>query len=57
LEAFKYIAEGKRDADVAQIMGTTPGVIRHMVWRAYTRLGAETRTHAAIMLDRAGKLK
>jgi DNA-binding CsgD family transcriptional regulator len=56
LEAFKYLAEGKRDADVAQILGVGVAQVRHLVWHGCIRLGAETRAQAVAMLAKSGKL-
>lgn len=57
LEAFRYIAEGKRDKDVAQIMGVGNHQVRALVCQGCLRLGAETRAQAVAILLRKGKLK
>lgn len=56
LEAFKYLAEGKRAADVAQIMGVGRAQVYHLTWQGCVRLGAETPAQAIAMLVKDGKL-
>jgi DNA-binding NarL/FixJ family response regulator len=54
--AFKYLAEGKRDHDIAMLLELSCGRIRQMFYEATHRLGAETRCHALAMLVKGGKL-
>lgn len=54
--AFTYLAEGKRDRDIALCMGVAQGTIRHLFFDATKKLDAETRCHALALLVRQGKL-
>lgn len=56
MEVFKYIAEGKRDAEIAQILGVSENTVRSRVYDAVLRIGAETRCHALVILVKDGKL-
>ena len=47
--AFRYMVEGKRDRDIAQITGLAPCTIRDQIQNAVRKLGAETRPHAVAL--------
>jgi DNA-binding CsgD family transcriptional regulator len=55
-DTFRYMAEGKRSKDIAQIMGLSPKTVETHVQRGLARLGAETPCHAVAMLLKQGKL-
>ena len=46
-EALHWITEGKRDREIAQIMGVSPRTAQHHVGSILHKLGVETRTAAA----------
>lgn len=52
-EVMQWLAAGKTDRDIAQIIGCSPRTVHKHLQRIYTKLGVETRT-AAVMrcLDR-----
>jgi DNA-binding CsgD family transcriptional regulator len=56
LQMFRYLAEGKRDVDIAQIEGVKYSTFRQHVVRAVERVGAATRCHAIALLVKSGKL-
>src|SRR5262249_16283247 len=46
-EVLRWVAEGKRDGEVAAILGLSSRTIQHHLERIYRKLGVETRTAAA----------
>jgi LuxR family quorum sensing-dependent transcriptional regulator len=56
LEVFKYLAEGKTDQDIAQILGISAHSVRGRVHDAVLRIGAVTRCHALALLVKEGKV-
>lgn len=54
--AFKYLAEGKRDHDIAMLLELSCSRVRNMFYEATHKMGAETRCHALAMLVKDGKL-
>jgi DNA-binding CsgD family transcriptional regulator len=52
-EVLKWLAEGKRDGEIAIILGISPRTVNHHVARICTKLGVETRTAAATCALRA----
>lgn len=48
-QAIRYMAEGKRDRDIAQITGLAAYTIRDQIQSAVRKLGAETRPHAVAL--------
>lgn len=46
-EVLRWVAEGKRDGEIAMILGVSPRTIHHHLERVYRKLGVETRTAAA----------
>ena len=55
-EVFKLLAEGKKDRDIAQLLGVSEHTIRGRVYDAVNRIGAESRCHALAILVREGKV-
>ena len=52
-EVLKWVAEGKRDGEIAIILGISPRTVNHHVQRVCSKLGVETRTAAAACALRA----
>jgi DNA-binding CsgD family transcriptional regulator len=46
-EVLKWIAEGKRNTEIALILGISPATVRHHVEHVHRKLGVETRMAAA----------
>jgi DNA-binding CsgD family transcriptional regulator len=46
-EVLQWVTEGKRDGEVAAILGLSPRTVQHHLERIYRKLGVETRTAAA----------
>jgi DNA-binding CsgD family transcriptional regulator len=46
-EVLKWVAEGKRDGEIAMILGISCRTIHHHLESVYRKLGVETRTAAA----------
>lgn len=49
-EVLKWVAEGKSNAEIATILGLTPGTVKLHVERILAKLGVENRTMAALAL-------
>jgi DNA-binding CsgD family transcriptional regulator len=49
-EVLHWIAEGKSNAEIATILGLTPGTVKLHVERILTKLGVENRTAAALIV-------
>ena len=45
-EILAWVAEGKRDAEIATILGASPRTVSNHVYRILRKLGVETRTAA-----------
>jgi DNA-binding CsgD family transcriptional regulator len=52
-EVLKWVAEGKRDGEIAIILGISPRTVNHHVERICAKLGVENRTAAAACALRA----
>jgi DNA-binding NarL/FixJ family response regulator len=48
-EVLHWVAEGKRDAEIATVLGASTNTIHKHVQRILAKLGVETRTAAARM--------
>jgi DNA-binding NarL/FixJ family response regulator len=48
-QILDYIAYGKTNADIAQIMGTTEATVMSWVHELLMKMNAENRTHAVAM--------
>jgi DNA-binding CsgD family transcriptional regulator len=46
-EVLAWVAEGKRDAEIATILGISSRTVSHHLEHVYRKLGVETRTSAA----------
>lgn len=46
-EVLRWVAEGKRDGEVAAILRLSPRTVQHHLERIYRKLGVQTRTAAA----------
>jgi DNA-binding CsgD family transcriptional regulator len=46
-EVLKWVAEGKRDGEIAIILGLSSRTVSHHLERIYRKLSVETRTAAA----------
>lgn len=55
-ECLQWIAFGKTDAQIAEIMGLSPNTVRMYVERAKEKLNAPNRTSAAVTALRSGLL-
>ena len=56
-EVLHWIAEGKRDREIARIMGVSARTAEHHVSRILEKLSVETRTAAArVGLERTARL-
>jgi DNA-binding CsgD family transcriptional regulator len=53
-EVLKWVAEGKRDGEIAVILGLSARTVSHHLERTYRKLNVETRTAAAAMALHAG---
>lgn len=53
-EVLGWIAEGKRDGEIAEILEASVRTIHKHAQRIYKKLGVETRTAAAILAREAG---
>jgi two-component system nitrate/nitrite response regulator NarP len=49
-EVANLVAEGKRNKDIAQALGTTEGTIKSYLYRIYDRLGVASRTELAVLV-------
>ena len=47
-EVLQWVAAGKTDRDIAQILGISPRTVHKHLQHVYTKLGVETRTAAAM---------
>jgi DNA-binding CsgD family transcriptional regulator len=47
-EVLQWVAAGKTDRDIAQIVGTSPRTVHKHLQHVYAKLGVETRTAAAM---------
>jgi DNA-binding CsgD family transcriptional regulator len=52
-EILTWVAVGKSDAEIAQILAISPRTVSHTLERVYRKLGVETRTAAAMRALRA----
>lgn len=50
-----YVINGKRDKEIALLLGVTMRTVTHRVWSSMNKLGAETRAHAAVIFSRNGR--
>jgi len=55
-EVLKWVAEGKRDGEIAVILGLSPRTVNHHLERIYRKLNVETRTAAAVRAREAVSL-
>jgi DNA-binding CsgD family transcriptional regulator len=51
-EVLEWVAAGKKNRDIAQILGARPRTIEKHLERVYEKLGVEGRTAAAMRLVR-----
>lgn len=54
-EVLGWVAEGKRNPEIAAIPGLSPRTVGHHLARTYARLGVENRTAAARIALTAGE--
>jgi DNA-binding CsgD family transcriptional regulator len=54
-EVLRWVAEGKSNAEIAIILGLTPGTVKLHVERVLSKLGVENRTAAALMVHGVGR--
>jgi DNA-binding CsgD family transcriptional regulator len=47
-EVLSWVAEGKRNCEIGVILGLSPRTVQQHLFRAYQKLGVETRTAAAV---------
>jgi DNA-binding CsgD family transcriptional regulator len=47
-EVLSWVAQGKTDPEIAQLLGLSPRTVHHHLERVYATLGVETRTAAAL---------
>jgi len=47
-EILHWVREGKRDPEIAIILGISPRTVHHHMANIYRKLGVETRTAAAM---------
>jgi DNA-binding CsgD family transcriptional regulator len=52
-EVLKWLAEGKRDKEIATILTISPRTVQHHLAHIYDRLGVETRNAAVVVALRA----
>jgi DNA-binding CsgD family transcriptional regulator len=52
-QVLQWVAAGKTDRDIAQIVGISPRTVHKHLQHVYTKLGVETRTAAAMRLLRS----
>ena len=46
-EVLYWVAKGKTNRDIGDILGTSPATVKKHLERIYVKLGVETRTAAA----------
>ena len=54
-EVLRWLADGKRDAEIGTILGTSVRTIHKHTQSIYAKLGVETRTAAARIAFEAGR--
>jgi DNA-binding CsgD family transcriptional regulator len=54
-EVLSWLAEGKRDQEIATILGISPRTVQHHLARVYEKLGVETRSAAIAIALRAAR--
>jgi DNA-binding CsgD family transcriptional regulator len=47
-EVLSWVVEGKRNCEIGMILGVSPRTVQQHLFRAYQKLGVETRTAAAV---------
>ena len=50
-QVLAWLAEGKTNAEIAQILVTAPGTVKKHLDHIYAKLGVHTRTAAAACID------
>ena len=56
-EVLHWVAGGKRDRDIADILGISPRTVHKHLQRIYEKLGVETRTAAVMRAARPALLR
>lgn len=56
-EILTWVAAGKSDAEIAEILAISPRTVSHTLERVYRKLGVETRTAAVMRVLAAAALK
>jgi len=56
-EVLRWVAEGKRDGEIAVILGLSPRTVSHHLERIYRKLNVETRTAAAMAMHTGAQTK
>ena len=49
-EVLSWVAEGKRNCEIGTILGVSPRTVQQHLFRAFQKLGVETRTAAAVKI-------
>lgn len=57
LVIIQWVSNGKRDEEIAAIMGTTAGMIHQHMHRIFNKLGVPSRTSAVAMAFRKAWIK
>ena len=47
-EVLAWVARGKRNAEVAELLNLSPGTVRRHLQNVYAKLGVNTRTAAVV---------
>jgi DNA-binding CsgD family transcriptional regulator len=55
-EVLHWLAAGKSNAEMAEILGVSPATVGKHLERIYEKLGVENRTAAASFYEQAGHL-
>lgn len=54
-DVMELLIQGKRDREIAAILGVARRTVTHRVWTTCNKLGAETRTQAMAIYVRSGQ--
>lgn len=56
IEVLSWLAKGKTNRDIGDILGLSPRTVNKHLEHAYAKLGVETRASAAALMTREGGL-
>ena len=48
LDVLRLLSEGRRNRDIARVLGVTPSAVSNCIVALYARIGVETRLEAAL---------